>query len=405
MAFIPNIDSGGVCMYHPQSRIIRIQPPLQILPLLAVPTSQSLIARCSRRHARFSSVGVGPGARLGRRSILKLSNGVGIALVNQNNSPPNNGTLQPKSGFYSGTSGARVETTIACRARSPSSLHHCVTLPEFLALWTRQPPGLGFYFATQGLQLKVPLIRWKEAFEQDGRHYDAVFENGEVKFMLSRPIVSIDKDNGVLNAQFGSQRQWKPVLSSLRKKYGISPTPDLEITPAIMPKAEIHVGLELPRLAIKMCSALGSLLPGFTSDQLYSSARAARRSVGNVTYDFRTHFPLNESRPALSHLIYVERRETGLQGIVQFFSAHQYFCRIGPPMDSGPFGALLGVLDPVAGAESCALASFPRGRGIPATRLDRAGIVPMTYMVMDVSGQARAPRRRPMGSIREFQIS
>jgi hypothetical protein len=41
--------------------------------------------------------------------------------------------------------GARVETTIACRARSPSSVHHRVALPEFLALWTRPPPGVGFY--------------------------------------------------------------------------------------------------------------------------------------------------------------------------------------------------------------------------------------------------------------------
>jgi hypothetical protein len=37
--------------------------------------------------------------------MLKLSNGVGIAPVKQNNPPPNHGTQQPKSGFYSGTSG------------------------------------------------------------------------------------------------------------------------------------------------------------------------------------------------------------------------------------------------------------------------------------------------------------
>src|SRR5712691_6269947 len=39
--------------------------------------------------------------------------------------------------------GARVQTTIACRTRSPSSVHYRVNLPEFLALWTRRPPGLG----------------------------------------------------------------------------------------------------------------------------------------------------------------------------------------------------------------------------------------------------------------------
>jgi hypothetical protein len=60
MAFIPNIDSGGVCMNHIQSRITRIQPPLQILPLLAVPTSQSLIGRCFRSQA-FTRAPVAPG--------------------------------------------------------------------------------------------------------------------------------------------------------------------------------------------------------------------------------------------------------------------------------------------------------------------------------------------------------
>jgi hypothetical protein len=215
------------------------------------------------------------------------------------------------------------------------------------AQWFQKLP---FYFATQGLHLKVPQIRWKEAFERDGRHYDAVFENGEAKFTLSQPIVSTDKD--VMNAQFGSQGQLKPVLSSLRKKYGISPTPDMEITPTIMPKTEIRTVPELPRLAIKMCSALGTLLPAFTSDELYSSSKETRRLVGNVTNDFRSHFLGNESRPALAHLIYVERRETGLQGIVRFFGAHQYFCQIGPPTDQRPLGALLALLDPVEGAES-----------------------------------------------------
>jgi hypothetical protein len=38
-----------------------------------------------------------------------------------------------------------VKTTMACRAWSPSSVPHRVTLPEFLALWTRQSPGRGFY--------------------------------------------------------------------------------------------------------------------------------------------------------------------------------------------------------------------------------------------------------------------
>jgi len=111
---------------------------------------QSLIDGHFLRHSRFSSVGVGPGRPLGWRSMLKLSNGVEPALVIQNNSPPNNGTLQPKSASIRAPVGARVGTTIACRARFPSSVSHRVTLPQFLAPWTRPPPGLGFYAVHHG---------------------------------------------------------------------------------------------------------------------------------------------------------------------------------------------------------------------------------------------------------------
>jgi hypothetical protein len=60
--------------------------------------------------------------------------------------------------------------------------------------------------------------------------------------------------------------------------------------------------------AIKMCSALSSLLSGYTSGELYSSSKEARRFVGNLTYDVRSHFPDNESRSRYLHLVYVERQ-------------------------------------------------------------------------------------------------
>jgi hypothetical protein len=257
---------------------------------------------------------------------------------------------------------------------------------------------LHFYFAAQGLPLKVPQTRWKSAFEQDGQRYDAIFEDGAVKFTLSRPIVSVG--NGVMNARFGSRGQMKPVLSSLQKKYGINPTPDLEITSTIMPKTEIHSGPELPRLAIKMCSALGTLLPAFTADELYSSSRETRRFVGNVTYDFRTHFPGKEFSPALAHLIYVERRETGLQGIVRFFGAYQYFCQIGPPTDSRPSSASLAVLDPVEGVESLRVVT-PRNLNQPPTEM--AEVATAAAMTSWATQLCQAARQR--GASGSFDVT
>jgi hypothetical protein len=230
---------------------------------------------------------------------------------------------------------------------------------------------LHFYLATQGLRLKVPMVRWKRAFEQDGLLYDATFEDGEAKFTLARPIVSIDRDRGILNAKFGSDRQARPVITSLLKKYGVTAKLDIEIMPTTMPKTEVRSGSELLRLAIKMCSALACLLPQFTSDELYCSAKGTRRFVGNVTYDFRTHFPIGVARPALTHLIYAERSATAVQGVVQLFGAQQYYCRVGPLIDQRPSAALLAILDPLEGNE-CFRECAPLNLTQPATEMEEA---------------------------------
>jgi hypothetical protein len=60
-----------------------------------------------------------------------------------------------------------------------------------------------FYLAAKGMPIMIPLVRWEEAFTLDGKAYDdLVIDNGEVRFLLSRPNVHIDK-NHAMNSQFG----------------------------------------------------------------------------------------------------------------------------------------------------------------------------------------------------------
>src|SRR5580658_7199060 len=66
------------------------------------------------------SSGVGPGARLGWRSNSQTLQRGRTCPGNRGNPPPNNETQQPKSGFFSGTYGARDVSAIACRTRSVS---------------------------------------------------------------------------------------------------------------------------------------------------------------------------------------------------------------------------------------------------------------------------------------------
>jgi hypothetical protein len=127
---------------------------------------------------------------------------------------------------------------------------------------------LHVYLAGQGVPLNVPVRRWRRAFEIKGEPYDISVVDGKMRFLLSEPVVDIDPETRVLNARFGSRKQAKGVLASLKRKHGIDAPLDLEITPAVMPNVEIKLGWEVLRLSLKMSSALASRLPGFRSRTL-----------------------------------------------------------------------------------------------------------------------------------------
>src|ERR1019366_5070281 len=67
--------------------------------------------------------------------------------MQRDNPPPNNGTLQPRSGSCAGTTGPQSEDDHSLPRPVPSSVPHRATPPQFLAPWTRPPPGLGSYVA------------------------------------------------------------------------------------------------------------------------------------------------------------------------------------------------------------------------------------------------------------------
>lgn len=56
-------------------------------------------------------------------------------------------------------------------------------------------------------------------------------------------------------------------------------------------------------------------------------------------------------REPLSHVIYVERDETRIYGVVQFFGVLQLYCGLGRPNGAAPCAARVGVLDPLTGIE------------------------------------------------------
>lgn len=208
------------------------------------------------------------------------------------------------------------------------------------------------YLAGSRLRLRVPLGRWKRAFDQDGETYDIVAEGGELRFLLSKPVVDINDETRILNARFGSQKQAREVVSSIRKKYGVDAPIELSVTPAIMPPIEIRFGREAARLALKMCSALASTLPSFRPDELFLAGDHVKKYVGTATVDFRYHELAERQHVPLAHAVYIERTSLGLHGVVKFFGTYQFHCRIGPPILGSTSAARIGVLDPVEGTEN-----------------------------------------------------
>src|SRR5882757_1004030 len=122
MAFVADVDPCRIRMDHIQPRSIGVQPQLPLFALLAVHLSARQTFKCRLFPLRFprhahTLPALGPGARLGWRSLPKLSNGVEPRLATRLSIAATEVRLK-----Y-GHKGSNVETTIFVRrAQSPLQL-------------------------------------------------------------------------------------------------------------------------------------------------------------------------------------------------------------------------------------------------------------------------------------------
>lgn len=212
------------------------------------------------------------------------------------------------------------------------------------------------HLAANGLRVSVPLKRWRKAFTLNDEFYDVVFEDDELKFLLSTPAVHKDPKTNILNARYGSEAQAKAAIAGMRKRFGIDPPLHVEVTPAMMPPVDINLGWESLRVAVKMASALASLLPQFNSHELFlmldrKTRFSGRGLTGKATFDFRRHEFIEKNKPPLAHLIHVAREQSGIYGIVQFFGTYQFYCEIGPAILLSDSAGYFATLDPITGEE------------------------------------------------------
>lgn len=217
--------------------------------------------------------------------------------------------------------------------------------------------GMQVSMSTWGLSFSQTAPAWRRAFEHMGLKFDILIEGAEPKLQLSHPIKEVGKDGKLKAISFGNKKEAERAVNKARKRghdKAVMQKLHVEI-PAPQYPFVFNLGPHVLRTALKMCYALSTTLPGFTLGEVANARAVLKGDHGrmptNVTPAFEVYDSLDAIREPLSHVIYVERGEAHIYGVVQFFGVVQLFCELGIPQDSATRAARIGILDPITGVE------------------------------------------------------
>lgn len=121
------------------------------------------------------------------------------------------------------------------------------------------------------------------------------------------------------------------------------------------------------RTALKMCLAYAATLPNLQLSEIRDACDdlcdVSNKFLHRVKVPYFKYTSLEswktrgktslspESIQVLNHIIYVERNQSKICGIVQFFGIFQVYCNLGKNISKAEEAAILGELDPVTGKE------------------------------------------------------
>ncbi len=216
------------------------------------------------------------------------------------------------------------------------------------------------FISSWGIPLRSADPTWKTAHVQDGKSYNLSVGQTGVKPELAKPVIKLDDEGRVEFGEFVDKKQADKFARSLIEK-GKAKEVKLEVVPP--PKIDLTglshtlvLGPDIRRAALKMCLALSTLLPDFKMEEIAEARlflRGDRRlvPVNNTLAAYNIYEAIDSRRKALSHVIYVERSQSRVYGLVQFFGVTQLFCRLGMPKNGSGSAAIFASLDPVTGRE------------------------------------------------------
>lgn len=184
------------------------------------------------------------------------------------------------------------------------------------------------------IKTKEP-VRWRSAIQHEGTSFDLILRDGKVEPVLSDPIVKKSPSGKTLAVSHGTRKAAEKALSGMQKKgkalLGEVLKTQLEIKPYQIPM-DFRVDDNLLRLAVKMCVALSSKLPHFDLDEPVLGRLVLLGDSHPQLYArgaFEEYIDLDKLRMPLTHVIYVERVQQRLTGVVQFFGVVQVYCNLG----------------------------------------------------------------------------
>lgn len=232
---------------------------------------------------------------------------------------------------------------------------------------TKYLQALHVFISSWGLPLRSVSPTWVAAHFHEGRPYDLQIGDTGVRPVLSSssPHITWDKDGEILSREFRTRPEAERFARCLITKGKAERVEIIDIPPPNINlkglTIELQLGPDIKRLALKMCVAAATLIPGFSPEHV-SIARdhlTGARSTGRmdiVTPAYDGFADLDSAREALSHVIYVHRVNGHLRGVVQFFGVVQLYTRLGAVYGWLPDAAMLGTLDPVTGNECFSVA-------------------------------------------------
>jgi hypothetical protein len=213
-----------------------------------------------------------------------------------------------------------------------------------------------------GVKLKTDIPIW-EGIKTDKGDVSIEAKDG-IQAIHAKPYIEKSEDGKFKYGRFRSRKEADARRRNLIEKGVSSDTIEIEEDLGDFKEYKLEpnqltleIGRDLQRLVLKMASALFTLLPEFELSEMniarsFLTGANQEGPVGFIRLSFDIYEEINNRRPSLAHVVYIERTKAGVFGLVQFFGVFQLICKLGMPEREKEDQALMAILDPVEGKES-----------------------------------------------------